>query len=101
MSMQLGVDRYQRMKNLLDKNISERMLYHNNENEWNLMYKYLVEYGEEHSNGSCNVPENYTFISTDYKEIKLGQWLTEQRSSYSSGTLTCYSHPEKYENFKH
>lgn len=62
---------------------------------WDYRYSLLVAYGEEH-NGDCNVPTGYVSkiaheksdsSETFIEEIRLGMWLSRQRTGRAKGEL--------------
>jgi hypothetical protein len=49
------------------------------DDKWNSMYSALVRYGES-NNGDCNVPHRYITTLEDGEDVRLGLWLTNQRT---------------------
>jgi len=90
----LSQDRLDKLQGLVDQGklvwnageIHRNFMIH--DNKWNDMFNHLVEYGERHSNGNCNLPASYILTLPDNSEIKLGKWLSNQRSQYREGSLS-------------
>ena len=56
--------------------------------DWYTLYNHLVHYGHEHSNGCCDVPEDYVIPGIfDDNEKQLGKWLLNQHLLYRNGNL--------------
>jgi len=72
--------------NLLDWNLVTAEVKTDNK-RWNDMYNKLVNFGEQHSDGNCNVPQSYCVTLSDNTPCSLGYWLSDQRKFYRKGTL--------------
>jgi len=60
-------------------------VYADDEN-WNLHFKALVKYGEDHG-GNCNMPKSYVCKLENGTEVRIGRWLDHQRQRRRKGTI--------------
>ena len=71
----LTKERLHKLQLLVDANMLDwkldRFEFKTDNNKWNEMYNYLLEYGDK-QNGNCNVPQSYILTLPDNTEIKLG-----------------------------
>jgi len=88
----LPPDRLDRLQGLVDQgklrwNVTEmKTISPPDDNRWNFMCKLLSEYKESHG-GDSNVPRSYSLTVSNNTEIKLGRWLSTQRSYFRAGKL--------------
>ena len=59
----------------------------NSEDTWSGYFDLLLLYSEING-GDCNAPESYSIPLGDGNEVKLGEWLIEQRTEYRENSLT-------------
>ena len=85
---QLEPDRLARLQKLVDEGklswYLDRYESRRDDAKWDLMYKLMLKYGEEH-NGNCNVPSTYSTTLPDGSIYKLGSWLNSQKGYYKTG----------------
>ncbi len=79
-------DRLARLQKLVDEGkFSWTYMADTADERWDQIFKYLLEFNEIH--GHCNVPKKCIIKAPDGTDIKLGNWLNDQRKMHKKNHL--------------